>query len=193
MSRQRPSKVVPGATGRLATRIADDSGADKPALNGKELQCVEYLVAMESKMVECGDALRDRLKLVPHGWRQYRLLASTLDRLLRDLYPTIPLKGQLYLEKSMKHGEVLIRFVPTYRPPEWKMVKDEDLATLINLAMTAECAICLKSGREIKKCELRRALEDIAPPDAGHPAGGCGYNEVTLAGEYGKYVRRDGT
>ena len=195
MGRTRPGRVVPGASGsgKIATRIASGGRDDQPVLTGRELKCVEYLVAMESRVWECGEALRERLRLVPNGWRQFRLLCTVLDGLLEDIYPTVPLKGRLYLQNIMKHGEVLIRYVPTSRPPEWKMVKDEDLAVIINTAMAAECAICLKSGSEIRKCALRRAMEDIAPPANGHPAGRCGYTDVTLSNEYGDYMRRDGT
>ena len=165
---------------------------DKLPLAGKELKCVEYLVAMESRVMEVGEALRDRLRLVPNGWRQFRLLTSTLDRLMTDLYDTIPYKGQLYLRNILDHGEVLIRFVPASRNPEWKLVKDEDLAVLVNMAMASECAMCLRQGREAKKCKLRRALEDIAPPNEGHPAGGCGYMNVVLGCEIGHYIREGG-
>ena len=159
-------------------------------LKGKELKCVEYLVGMESRIVESGDALRERLRMVPNGWRDYRLIFSTLDRLLLKLYDTIPQKGRLYLQKLSKHGEILIRFSPAARSQEWLLIKDDDLAVIVNLAMAAECAICLKQGREAKKCELRKALENIAPPHDGHPAGGCGYQNVAAGAELGHYLRR---
>ena len=169
--------------------IAPDPVELQP-LKGKEMKCVEYLVGMESRIVESGDALRERLKLVPNGWRDYRLIFTTLDRLLRNLYNTIPDKGLQYINKIIKHGEILIRFSPVARTPEWLLIKDDDLAVIVNLAMSAECAICLKQGREAKKCKLRRALEDICPPHDGHPAGGCGYQNVVAGTELGKYLKR---
>lgn len=162
---------------------------DMMPLSGKELKCVEYLVAMESRVLEVGDAMRERLKKIPNGWRQFRLLVSTLDRLMPEVYDTVPNKTRMYLKNIMENGEVLIRFIPVSRNPEWKLVKDEDLAVLINLAMAGECAICMKQGREAKKCKLRGALENIAPPLEGHPAGGCGYMNVVLGCDIGHYVR----
>jgi hypothetical protein len=162
---------------------------DMMPLSGKELKCVEYLVAMESRVLEVGDAMRERLKKIPNGWRQFRLLVSTLDRLMPEVYDTVPNKTRMYLKNIMENGEVLIRFIPVSRNPEWKLVKDEDLAVLINLAMAGECAICMKQGREAKKCKLRGALENIAPPREGHPAGGCGYMNVVLGCDIGHYVR----
>lgn len=173
------------ATALDMTRRSD---AGRIPLTGKELKCVEYLVAMESRVMEVEDALRERLRQVPNGWRQFRLLVTTLNGLLDDLYRTVPQKGLMYLQNIMAQGEVLIRFVPASRSPEWKLVKDEDLAVLINLAMGSECAICMRQGREARKCRLRRALEDIAPPGNGHPAGGCGYVNVVLGSEPGHYV-----
>ena len=162
---------------------------DMMPLSGKELKCVEYLVAMESRVLEVGDAMRERLKKIPNGWRQFRLLVSTLDRLMPEVYDTVPNKTRMYLKNIMENGEVLIRFIPVSRNPEWKLVKDEDLAVLINLAMAGECAICMKQGREAKKCKLRGALENITPPLEGHPTGGCGYMNVVLGCDIGHYVR----
>ena len=159
-------------------------------LKGKELKCVEYLVGMESRIAESGDALRDRLRLIPNGWRNFRLIFATLDRLLTALYETMPLKSRLYMGKITRDGEILIRFKPASRAPEWTVIRDDDLAVITNLAMASECAICLKQGREAKKCELRRALESFAPPHDGHPAGGCGYQNVVAGAELGHYLNR---
>ena len=188
---QAELEAAQAAKGRRAVTLPPTPEAvELPPLKGKELKCVEYLVGMESRIVESGDALRERLRMVPNGWRDYRLIFSTLDRLLLKLYDTIPQKGRLYLQKLSKHGEILIRFSPAARSQEWLLVRDDDLAVIVNLAMAAECAICLKQGREAKKCELRKALENIAPPHDGHPAGGCGYQNVVAGEALGHYLRR---
>ena len=44
--------------------IAPDPVELQP-LKGKEMKCVEYLVGMESRIVESGEALRPRLALIP--------------------------------------------------------------------------------------------------------------------------------
>ena len=36
------------------------------------------------------DDLRERLKLVPNGWRDWRLVTSTVDRILTAIYMTVP-------------------------------------------------------------------------------------------------------
>lgn len=188
---QAELEAAQAAKGRRVVMLPPvPAGVELQPLKGKELKCVEYLVGMESRIAESGDALRERLRMVPNGWRDYRLIFATLDRLLLRLYDTIPTKGLQYLQKLTKHGEILIRFSPAARSQEWLLIKDDDLAVIANLAMASECAICLKQGREAKKCELRKALENIAPPHDGHPAGGCGYQNVVAGEKLGHYLRR---
>ena len=75
---------------RQRDNIADVIHGYKP-LNGNELRVLEYLAAMDSKIIESGETMRERLKDIPNGWRQWRLMAATLSNLLVALYGKIPL------------------------------------------------------------------------------------------------------
>lgn len=183
--------AVMRAKQRQSERTVLENG-DKAPLSGAELKIVEFMIAVNDRLLAGGDALRERLKAIPNGWRDYRLMATTMDRMLSEIYPTVPMKGRLYLQKIIDHGEALIRYVPASRTAEWKVIRDDDLAVLINLAMSSECAICLKDGSELRKCELKHVLENMAPPMKGHPPGGCGYRNVVLGAELGKYMGRHG-
>ena len=173
--------------------MAEDAG--RVQMKAREQKCIEYLVAMDSRLSQCGDAMRERLRRIPNGWRQWRLIATSLERLLPEILDTMPMKSLQYLYNISQHGEVLIRYRPVSRAPEWKMVKDEDLEVLVNTAMASECAMCLRQGAEVKKCALRRALCDMAPVDEDFDVpSGCGYRDYVLQDiEDGRYVRRDGT
>lgn len=81
----------------------------------------------------------------------------------------------------------MIRLRPASRVPEHVLVSEDDLRTLVNTAMAAECAICLKDDNEAERCPLRRAMQYIAPPFA-EPSSGCGYRDIAVASEYGKYL-----
>lgn len=160
---------------------------DRRPMNGREMRVIEYLAAMDSKIVESGEALRDRLRDVPNGWRQWRLMASTLSRLLVQLYDLMPVKNLRHIQNICNHGEVLIRVRPASRVPEYMLVNEDDLRIMVNASMAAECAICLKDGKEIERCPLRRAMLNIAPPYDDPPTG-CGYRDVALTSELGKYI-----
>lgn len=175
-----------GQLGREIDNAADAQSARKP-MNGREMRVIEYLAAMDSKIVESGDAMRDRLRDIPNGWRQWRLMASTLSRLLIQLYDSMTVKNLRHIQNICAHGEVLIRMVPVSRVPENVLVSEDDLRMLVNAAMSAECAICLKQGKEIDRCPLRNALLSIAPPYEDPPTS-CGYRDVAIMSERGKYM-----
>ena len=156
-------------------------------VNGRELQIIEYLAALDAQLVGHQDTLRERLQLVPNGWRQWRLMTATVGALLSALYDTLPVKNLKRMEQLCRNGEVIVRLKPVARQPEQIIADEDDLRQIINAAMSAECAICLKDAREIKACRLRRALTAIVPPDQLADYG-CAYRDVALQSEYGNYI-----
>ena len=155
--------------------------------NGRELKCIEALLVMDARMAQAGDALRQRLRAIPNGWRDWRLMDTILYRLLQQIVDTLPNKSRQYLTKLKNHDEMLIRFEPAARTPEWLLIRDVDLKEIVNAAMASECATCLKEGKQIDRCPLRRAMIDICPPHQ-EPATGCGYREAAMVSEYGHYI-----
>ena len=86
-------------------------------------------------------------------------------------------------------GEVIIRPKPMIKmPDDTQIVLTDDLKLLINRAISAECAMCIKDAREQKKCDLRKALENIAPTAAVHKNGLCAYVDVATQNALGKYI-----
>ena len=161
--------------------------AERTPLNGREMQTLEYMMVIDHQLSKHPDALRARLAAVPNGWRQLRLIGVTMDRLLSDLLDTLPIKNLKHLQQIAKYGEMIIRLSPAARTPEQALVWDEDLQTVINTAMAAECAMCLRTPAQIKGCKLRKALTHVAPAYEDTP-GRCPYRDVAVASELGEYV-----
>ena len=153
----------------------------------RELTAIEYLAALDSQLVRYQDVLRERLSSIPNGWRDYRLIAAQTGRLVEKIYATLPLKTLQRMEGIARYGEIIIRMHPPCSIPEHILVRDDVLRLIINCAMSAECAICLRDGREIDACPLRKALESIVPP-AEYPRIGCVYRNVTRTSDYGHYI-----
>ena len=156
-------------------------------MNGRELKVIEWLLVLDSRFAEAGDALRGRLRHVPGGWRDWRLMETLCRKLLAEIYCTLPNKTMTYIERMRSFGEALVRFSPASRSPEWLLVRDVDMKAIINTAIAAECAVCMKEGKAIDRCPLRRAMIDLAPPHE-EPETGCGYREAAMASEYGHYL-----
>ncbi len=159
---------------------------EQPA-NGREMQIIEYLAALDAQLTGHQDALRKRLKLVPNGWRQWRLMTVTTGALLSSLYDTLPLKSLKHMENLCRNGEVLVRIKPIARQPGQIVADEDDLREIINAAMASECALCLRGEKEVKSCKLRRAMMEIIPPE-DIPLYGCPYRDITINSEYGKYI-----
>ena len=86
--------------------------------NGHELHIIEYLMALDAQLNGHQDALRERLKLVPNGWRQWRLITTATRSLLQAVYDTLPDKTLLYIDRLRAQGEVVVRFRPASRTHE---------------------------------------------------------------------------
>ena len=86
--------------------------------NGRELHIIEYLMALDAQLNGHQDALRERLKLVPNGWRQWRLITTATRNLLQAVYDTLPDKTLLYIDRLRAQGEVVVHFRPASRTHE---------------------------------------------------------------------------
>ena len=132
--------------------------------NGREIHIIEFLAGLDAQLIQGQDILRERLKLIPGGWRRFRLAVMTTQRLLDEIYATLPMRTLRHMQRLCENGQVIIRPKPMIKmPDDVQIVQADDLRMLINTAMAAECAICLRDAREQKGCALRKALSNIAP------------------------------
>lgn len=157
--------------------------------NARELHSIEFLAGLDCQLKGGEDTLRERLHMIPNGWRDYRLAVTRLERVLDAIYATLPTRTLLHMQRLCQCGEIVIRPKPAIRlPDDVQIVDSQDLRMLINATICAECAMCVKDAREQKSCKLRKALERIAPTAALDKDGLCAYTDVVAYNEYGKYI-----
>lgn len=163
---------------------------EKTIPNAGELHMIEYIGCLDMQIYKGGPILEDRLKKIPNGWRDFRLVSSVLEKLVGKIYETLPDKTMRHILHLTDKGEVVIRPKPMVKLQEkTQFLTDEDLNMLVNTAISAECAMCVRDGREQKKCKLRRTLENVAPTEAVHEKGLCAYVHVAAGNPLGDYVR----
>ncbi|MDL2317676.1 hypothetical protein LJC74_01090 [Eubacteriales bacterium OttesenSCG-928-A19] len=152
---------------------------ERKEANGREVSVILNMALLDGNLRHGGDALKKRLQSIPHGWRNYRLASSIIDKLVVQIYETMTGKQLQSLQRTIKTSESVIRPKQISKGPGWLTITDEDAERLVNTAMANECAICLKSGADIKKCKLRRSLLNVAPPDdlLTH---GCAYQQIAV-------------
>ena len=154
--------------------------------NAREVHMIEYIACLDKQIYAAQDILKDRLKKIPNGWRNFRLAQATTEKVIDAIYGTLTPKTLLHLQRLCDHGEVVIRPKPMVPlKDDVHFILSEDLHTLINTSIAAECAMCLKEKPEQKKCKLRKALQDVAPVEALAYDGLCPYSRVALDHDLG--------
>lgn len=157
--------------------------------NAREIHIIEFLAGLDAQLMQGQEILRDRLALVPDGWRKFRLAVTTTEKVLDGIYETLPLKTLKHMDRLCQCGQVIIRPKPLVKlPDDVQIVPADDLRLIINMIVAQECAMCLKSPPEQKGCKLRKALEIIAPTAEVYRNGLCSYVDVAAAHKLGEYI-----
>lgn len=157
--------------------------------NAREVHVIEYLAGLDKQLANAETILKDRLKTIPNGWRDFRLARTRVEKVLDSVYKTLPIKNLYHMQKVLGFGEVIIRPKPAIKmPDDVQILLKDDLKYLLNVAISAECAVCLKDAKQQKKCKLRSALSTIAQPAVLKNDGLCPYTHVAEQNEYGRYI-----
>ena len=157
--------------------------------NAREIHVIEFLAGLDAQLIKGQGILKDRLALIPDGWRKFRLAVSTTEKVLDSVYETLPTRTLKHMDRLCQYGEIIIRPKPMIKmPDDVQIVTSEDLRMLINKVIAAECAVCLKNQSEQKGCKLRKALQNVAPTAEVYHNGLCSYVDVAAAHELGDYI-----
>lgn len=157
--------------------------------NARKLHNIEFLAGLDAQLIQGQKILEPRLRQIPGAWRNFRLAVSCVEKVIEGVYDTLPTRTLQRMDKLARFGQIIIRPKPLIKmPDDVQIVQTDDLKLLINAAIAAECAVCLKDAKAQKKCMLRRALENIAPTAAVHENGLCAYTDVAVGNPFGEYI-----
>lgn len=160
---------------------------DNPA-NGREMAAIDWLGVLCAMMADHEQGIKSRLNGVKNGWRDYRLALTLVSKLLGKAVAGLPAHQQRHVRNVLKTHEVTLRPAQIVKTPNDMLLIDKaEFQTIINTAMEAECAICIKSEAEIRGCKLRKALKTCIMLEE-YPKVGCGYTDVVTNNELGKYI-----
>lgn len=160
----------------VKTNVLPDE--QRAPLTNAEFMLVERLGLANYQLEKCCTGeMEARLRTIPNGWRDWKLLTAVTDRLMGKLLDTIPTKQLNRIVHIFNHGEVLIREKSFVRSPQLITMPLDDLAFITEAAIKSQCRHCLRSGKEVRRCKLYKALIGAAPPDQ-YPRYGCGYQEI---------------
>ena len=164
--------------------------ADVIEANSKETRYITYLYGLDAQLVGGEKHLEQRLRAVPDAWRQYRIAMTAVDKVVRAIRTTLPDKTFAHLELLADRDEIVIRPKPIGKHlDDVQIISTDNLKLLINAAMAAECAVCLKDAKEQRKCKMRKMFMCVCPPvEIDRNSNLCPYVKVAAGNELGKYI-----
>ena len=154
------------------------SELERRPMSGHERKAIEHMAAFVSQEHEHGDWLRDRLKLIPNGWRDWRLMLSLSRKLYQELCDTLTDAQSLQMAILEKHGECKVSMQNFTRNEDFELVHRKSYSVVLTNCLEGTCSICVKDEKEIHRCKLRKALDNIHPP-MEPPRFGCAYRQIT--------------
>ena len=157
-----------------------DADEGRTQASGREMDVLEKLVLLDAVLNRNGEIIRPRLARIKNGWRDYRMAASTISRLVDALLETCTVRTLERLQSMAKNCDLSIKPRSISKDDPCLMIHESALMQLVNTTCNAECAICFKSGEEVKACTLRKTLMEIAPLNDPPKDGRCGYATIML-------------
>lgn len=148
------------------------------ALSGKEYNSLRHLIVALDQMVKEEESLTERLRTIPNGLRDYRMLRVVMDHLMDKIFDTIPTKKLVALQKELDNSKIALTVKWASTPTEGvAYVKENAFVNLLNMLISMECWSCDKKNKEVEKCPIRQAYFDCLhyglSPDQVPQDGSC--------------------
>lgn len=143
-------------------------------VNGREMRSIEFLHAFDRELDTAEKVLQERIRSIPDGWRRFRLVRTQTRYVLDAVFDTMPDTKLWALVRTVSTGELIMRPKPITKMPNEMIVRADDVSLVCEAVIDHECSMCVKSGKEIKQCKLRQAMQRMATP-YDVPRSGCEY------------------
>lgn len=151
---------------------------------GERYQLMALGVANQILANACGEA-EQRVRMVPGGWRDLRMIRTVLDRLLDRIMDTMPKEQVRAYAHSLHDASYTVGV--RCRAVDNETLRQQEHAIYLSLyalnalgdAAREKCMMCGLDQHGQAKCPLRKAFDEMpnnAPDRSG--GGGCPYYSV---------------
>ena len=138
---------------------------DRTAPNRSENEFMMNLMVLRNSLYQYGPVMRERCRRAGrYVWRDLRLMTRLVGTLQDALMRTMPATREAYYDEYRRNGHYELVLNGPVRQKRYVMISDRKLAAVMEAAMCSECVLCVREGSEIRKCELREAMLEVAPP-----------------------------
>ena len=127
--------------------------------NRAEIDSFNYLCACITDLEEGEKTLRKRLDLIPGGWRDYRMIHSKLEFLLKLVGRTFDEDKQRTIMRTAKYARHKIVYAPEVKREKDLFIIDSDQMTALVMASIGECKLRMCEPNACRSCQLGKALD----------------------------------
>lgn len=162
-------------------------------LSEREYYATRQLFGAVSAFNNCAGELERRVREIPGGWRDLRLITVLSEKLLIGILRTVPLKKLAAVRRELENTEMIVQVKRTavqHSEDEiggYTYVPQRALERITQRVVDYECFCCDKHGADAKHCPLRRDIESTYmfeyPCQAKKE---CPFQGLTFGGEYGR-------
>lgn len=153
-----------------------------------ELKRIRSDESLPLRMIWCIDtmlrrelgAIEQRVRSIPNGWRDLRMMTAVMKKLKVNLYLTFPEEQRRTFEKTLSAQEFQISAPRLSKDPTFVYMDLDDAKLLMRHAILNECTYCHKSKQDARKCELRKAIDRWSIHDM-EEVDGCAFRAFSIA------------
>lgn len=157
----------------------------------REYFATRELFGIVSTFNNNAEQLERRVREIPGGWRDLRLIMTLSEKLLVNILRTVPKKRLAIIKKELTNTEVLVNVRNAISPPlgtdtdGFTYVSQRALERITQRVVDFECFCCEKKGADAKHCQLRKDIESTYMFDYPCPAKReCPFAGMTFGGTY---------
>lgn len=155
----------------------------------REYYATRELFGIVSTFNKCAGELERRVREIPRGWCDLKLIMALAEKLLGNILRTVPLKKLAVIKKELSSTEVIVSVRNDVAPPAktdtdgFTYVSQRALERITQRVVDFECFCCEKKGADAKHCQLRRDIEATYMFDYPCPAKReCPFAGMTFGG-----------
>lgn len=164
------------------------------SLNYREYNGLRGLAGVLSVLPYIGEGMKKRFTDMGQEYADaYERIVADVQYLFDGVVKTVPRNRRLGIKTELQHTTLDIRtnYAGTVHESEnWITMKEDSFVRIAKAAQDVQCSMCMKRGREVKGCELRKMLDETLPYACPKPAaeGTCAYAEQLIETLEGKSV-----
>lgn len=158
---------------------------ERVKMSGREYYALRALIGVVSTFSAYDADIEKRVRMIPNGWRDLKLIEAKADKLFAEIMKTVPLQKIQQMKKELNNVRVEVNVIPDYTGRKkdcFTYVPQDALEWLEEQVISMECAFCEKTCEQSKKCPIRKNIEALYHYDFPEKVG-CPLAQFKIEGD----------